>query len=131
MVTSVLVYISLICSASFPSHKSCYEEPINCSEMCDAHDAVGHVKNMLDDVLKENDDDIVTVSLYSFRGYEPYLPLHCASSRDSPRKITRITFSDFSYDFSKVFNKINRILIYLVRFCVLHLTLCSLQKSCF
>jgi len=86
-------------------------------------------------MLGGNVDDYV--SLGYFRGYDPCIDAHSLYLEDLPRKIMWTTFSSHSYDFSKAFVKVKRILIVFgvnlllpITLCFLNCGLTSLINSC-
>ena len=51
------------------------------------------------------------VSLSCFRVYAPSVDLYCVCLKDLPRKVTWNTFFNPSCDFSKIFDKVKRVLL--------------------
>jgi len=94
---------------SLPSQSPGYylDGPINNFVICDANNDLGYENNVFD-VLSGNANNFV--SLGYFKGCDPSIDPYCVCLRDLPKKITWTTFFNPSYDFSKVIDKVKRML---------------------
>jgi len=87
------------------------DEPINNFLICEANIDLGYEDNMFS-MLGGNVDDYV--SLGYFRRYDPSIDPYCVCLRNLPKKVMWTIFFNHSYDFSKVIDKVKRILYSLV-----------------
>ena len=85
--------------------------PIDIPIIFDANVDLGYEDNVFDVLVGSIDD---YVSLRCFRGYDPSIDLYCVRLEDLPRKIISTTFFNPSYDYSKAFDEVQRILVVLV-----------------
>jgi len=92
----------------FPSPEYYIDVPVDNPIICNATMDLGYEDNVLD-MSGRNVYDYI--SLGYFRGYNSFIDPYCICLEDLSRKVMWTTVFNHSYDFSKAFDKVKRMLI--------------------